>query len=124
VPVQQNLLLRFDFDPYTQEPKGTRLTYTGETTIQVNVVEPTSQIILHMQQNVVPTDSNIVITNLATNQLVQVQSSGYAENERFIIRLGANLAANGNYTILLKFRAQTTDLGVYYHGYTEGVSQR
>jgi hypothetical protein len=70
------------------------------------------------------TDPNPVVTNLDTNQALRIQSSAYIQYERYRIILLDPLVANGNYSVLFKFRAMTRDSGLYYHGYTDGAGQR
>jgi hypothetical protein len=79
---------------------------------------------VHMDADLLLSDTNIIVNNLDTNQQLTVQSSSYIQSERYRIFLANNLVANGNYSLLFKFRAQTRDQGLYYHGYTDGAGQR
>jgi hypothetical protein len=88
------------------------------------MTETTDRIVLHMDRNVAPTDPNILVTNLATNEVVEIRSADYAQNQLFEIELGTPLQADSEYSILLKFRSITTETGVYFHGYDDRLAQR
>lgn len=83
----------------------------------------TDKIVLHMDKGVEPTDPNIEVLDVNTQQAIQVVSSGYADNQLFRIQLGSFLEENKNYSVLLKFKGTTTRNGFIYHGFEES-SQR
>jgi hypothetical protein len=124
-PNQYSLLLKFDHDPYSSiaevnSPKF--LTYTGEVTITFRANEATNQLAIHMDRNVVLTDAQIIVTNLANGQTF-FASGSYSDFQIFRLTLAAPLTAGNDYTMLLKFRGRTSSDGFYYHGYQERNQQ-
>jgi hypothetical protein len=122
-PTLYELTLRYDFDPFDFKPEKTLLPYTGEVTISVDLSEPTSTIDLHMDRNVALSDPAIVIINVDTNDIAQVDSSDYTINQIYSIKL-VNEISNGSYTIFIKFRSTTTVDGNYFHSYDDGAAKR
>lgn len=122
-PNLYELLLRFDFDPRSLAPENTILNYTGEVTIYFELDAPTSQIFFHMDQNIRLDDPMITVINTDTATTIPVLKSDYGLNQLYEVDFANQLNA-GLYTINIKFRAQTTSQGLYFHSFTDLGSRR
>jgi hypothetical protein len=124
------LTIKVDFDPFdtiAQNNSATTLDYSGDITITIRAVNTTNKIYLHMDRNVILTpqpNPTIIVTNTATNQVINVTSWSYELYQMFSIVLAANLNANSSYTIQMSFTAKTTQEGFYYHAFPENFGFR
>lgn len=124
-PSQYQLLLRFNYDPFSSQAEPTSaksLGYTGEVLIKIRSSQDTNQIVLHMDRNVVP-DQLPTVVNSLTGQIIPVLSGSYANFQFYSILLGGCLQAGLDFNLTIKFTARTTRDGFYYHGYNE-INQR
>lgn len=123
-PLRYNLLLRFDYDPYSSTASDMSpdfLDYTGEVTIEFQATAATNQIVLHMDQGITLTDQNVYL--LSNGVLQSISDKGYKNNQRYQINVTNTLQLGSTNVMQMKFKARTTREGFYYHGYQESFQR-
>jgi hypothetical protein len=98
-------------------------TYYGEVNIIFDLTKASNKIELHMDVTVTLTDSNIGLVNLQNNQAVQVSSHGYRKYQKYEITTGNTLAV-GRYSLLMKFKGETSIEGFFKANYLENYTDR
>lgn len=120
-------MLKTYFNPYdTRENKElvvVQETYYGEVNIIFDLTQASNKIELHMDVTVTLTDSNIQLKNLQNNQAVQVSSHGYHKYQKYEITT-ANTLATGRYSLLMKFKGETSIEGFFKANYIENYTDR
>ena len=81
-------------------------------------IEETYRIVLHMDRKITLSVQPSVV-NLETGDIIPVVRTNYDNFQFFDIVLGSSLQVGVEYHIVLKFSAQTSQDGFYFHGYDE-----
>jgi hypothetical protein len=127
-PTNYNLKTRFYFSPFGKNTiDGT--SFDGEVDITFNLKAATREILFHHDSNLEVLDP-LVITNLDTNEIIQVRDEEHrpVKNDYYYINLSQKVLNAGKYKLSVNFRSLYKSLfenrGIFTIKYLDDLVQQ